>query len=204
MKVPGRKQGDAETKEDKIAEIRRDYVTATFITTAVSHSAVVDLFTVFGCSVNVMRDTFVIYGGRASIRDMFRLFESVIHSSAIGASEIAEIGAEELVEGLGKAVEKIPFINIAAEMFADGFVNALLVCRVAVMADIYCNRAVVPTRTKWYPELKSLKITTKDITGGVGKLAKELASEGGSRLHNWCSDLFHKSFIRKKAHVSIT
>ncbi|MBU0692413.1 hypothetical protein KKH18_11460, partial [bacterium] len=120
-----------------------------------------------------MLKTLKAYGGRTSLKDTYQLLRDIVISGALGASEFAEIGGNVLAELGAKSMTKIPVANIVLESAADGFVNAYLVCRVAMITENYCTVAYVGKDKHWMPSLKATVGATRSILLGSYDLIKE-------------------------------
>jgi len=160
-------QTELAVRQPLAAELRRRHVAAVFAGTAVSQSAVIDLYVVVSAALRVVWKTFEIYGGRVPLRDTLRVFRDIAMSGALGASAVAEAGGDAMLELTGqlglKTLSKLPFSNLAAESLADGYVNAYLVCRIALTTENFCTHALAESPAHWRPNAKAASQATWDV-----------------------------------------
>ncbi len=160
-------------------KIRNKYVSRLFMSTAVSQNGFLDAILIFSASVNLVREIFKLYNGRVSNRDILVIFKKIYYSIAIGGSEGVEIAANEIYSKLAnEGIRKIPFLNMITGSLCDGFVNAALLTRVALITENYCSRIYIDRDRDLYPSPAFIVKTTKHIvTGSMDMFRKDEENE---------------------------
>ncbi len=156
-------------------KIRSKYVSRLFMSTAVSQNGFLDAVLIFSASVNLVKEIFKLYNGRVNNRDILVIFKKIYYSIAIGGSEGVEIAANEIYSKLAnESIRKIPFLNMITGSLCDGFVNAALLTRVALITENYCSKIYINRDRDLYPSPTFIVKTTKHIvTGSMDMFRKE-------------------------------
>ncbi|MCK5147227.1 DUF697 domain-containing protein [bacterium] len=157
-------------------KIRKKYVTQVFYATTIAQNGFLDAVIILSIATAMMRDFFILYQGRVSNRELIKIGRLVYLSMAIGGSEGVETATDEILSKLvATGVKSVPF---AARLFgsvADGFVNATLLTRIAMVTEKYCTRLFAESDRAFYPTLHSVVSATKTITSDViERIAREM------------------------------
>jgi hypothetical protein len=129
-------------------EIRRRYTVHLFYSSAVSQYGFIDAILIFSANLNLVREIFTLYTGRATGRDLWHIVRQIYYAIAIGGSEGVEFAVEEVISKLGSdTLKSIPFFEKVMASVADGFANAVLLTRISYIAENYCRMTYV-TSTK--------------------------------------------------------
>jgi hypothetical protein len=168
------------------ARIRNRYVNGLFYSSAISQNGFIDAILILSSSVNLVKDTFVLYNGRVSNRDLLAIGKQVYYSMAIGGSETVEYATGEIFSKLStEGMRSIPFFDKILGSLADGFVNAALLTRVALITDNYCSKLIVTSERDLRPSPAFIVSTAANITGTVQrKLFDEMKKLAGSKIKN--------------------
>lgn len=168
------------------AQIRYKYVNRLFYSSAISQNGFIDAILILSSSVSLVKDTFVLYNGRVSNRDLWEIGKQVYYSMAIGGSETVEYATGEIFSKLStEGMRSIPFFDKILGSLADGFVNACLLTRVALITDLYCSTLIVTSEKDLRPSPAFIVKTATDITGGVQRrLFDEMKRVAGSRIRD--------------------
>lgn len=162
--------------------MRREYVRRIFYGSTISQNGFLDAVLILSCGVNLIRDTFVLYSGRVSLKDLLTIGRMVYYSTVIGGSESVEYLTEELFSKLASdGLKGIPFLGRITSSIADGFVNAALLTRVSMIAENYCSMTLISKRSDLYPKFRTVYSTTKHIVSGLLGDAKSLAKDKAGR-----------------------
>ncbi|MCK4889030.1 MAG: hypothetical protein KAS97_03805, partial [Candidatus Aminicenantes bacterium] len=81
--------------------IREDHIKKVFIATAIAQNGFIDGMILMSSCVNLVKKTFILYGGRVSYKDLLAIAKAAYYSIIISASEGIETGIEELIEKVG-------------------------------------------------------------------------------------------------------
>jgi len=101
-------------------KIREDHIKKVFLATAIAQNGFIDGLILMSSCVNLVKKTFILYGGRVSYKDLFAIGKASYYSIIISASEGVETGIEELIEKVGpNSIKAIPFAGKILESFAD-------------------------------------------------------------------------------------
>ena len=145
-------------------EIRRKYIVHLFYSSAVSQYGFIDAILIFCANVNMIKEIFTLYTGRATGRDLWQISKQVYYSVAIGGSEGVEFAAEELISKLGsETLRSIPFFEKVMVSIAGGFTNAVLLSRVSLIAENYCKMTYIESTRDLSPEPREILESTKSI-----------------------------------------
>ncbi len=153
--------------QPQLNDIRKRYVSQLFISTGVSQNGFLDAILILSASVNMIKDIFSTFNGRVSNRYLFVILRKVYLSVAIGGSEGVEYAVNELMTKLGSdTIKSIPFVNVVSTSLTDGFVNAVLLTRVALITENYCKLIYIEKDRDLFPGTKTIIETTKSIVKG--------------------------------------
>jgi len=148
----------------RVAEIRRKYIVHLFYSSAVSQYGFIDAILVFSANINLVKEIFTLYTGRASGRDLLQIAKQIYYSVAIGGSEGVEFAVEELISKLGSdTLRSIPFFDKVMASIAGGFTNAILLARISFITENYCRLTFIESTKDLSPEPKMILDSTKAI-----------------------------------------
>jgi len=149
-------------------KIRESHIKKVFIATAIAQNGFIDGIILMSSCVNLVKKTFILYGGRVSYKDLFAIGKASYYSIIISASEGVETGIEELIEKVGSnSIKAIPFAGKILESFADGFVSATLLCRVGLITENYCTKTYIQSEKDLYPGIQSVIKTVNPIAKSI-------------------------------------
>jgi hypothetical protein len=168
--------------DPEIANIRKRYIRNLFLSTAIAQNGFVDGVLILSFNLRVIREIFTLYGGRATYKDIWVIARNVYYSIAIGGSEGVEFVIEELFEKLGSStVKAVPFLGKVMSSVTDGYVNAMLLARVAMITENYCRLTYIQSSRDLFPRAKVLADTTsallKPILDMIGKEFRKLVRQ---------------------------
>lgn len=160
--------------------IREKYVTRLFYSSSIAQNGFLDAILIFSASVNLIKEIFLLYNGRVSNRDLLIIGRKVYYSIAIGGSEGIEYATDEIISKLtSDGLRGVPFADKVFGSIADGFVNAVLLTRVALITENYCKMLYVKSDRDLIPNASVLINTTRQLTADVrDQLAKALKQLG--------------------------
>ena len=162
--------------------MRKEYVRRIFYGSTISQNGFLDAVLILSSGVNLIKDTFVLYSGRVSLKDLLTIGRMVYYSTVIGGSESVEYLTEELFSKLASdSLKGIPFLGRITGSIADGFVNAALLTRISMIAENYCSMTLITKRSDLYPKFQAVYSTTKHIVSGLLGDAKDLAKDKAGR-----------------------
>ena len=145
-------------------EIRRKYVVHLFYSSAVSQYGFIDAILIFSANVNLVKEIFTLYTGRASGRDLWQIMKQIYYSIAIGGSEGVEFAVEELISKMGSdTLKSIPFFDKVMASIASGFTNAVLLSRISLITENYCRMTYIESTRDLSPDPKQILDSTKAI-----------------------------------------
>ena len=145
-------------------EIRRKYVVHLFYSSAVSQYGFIDAILIFSANVNLVKEIFTLYTGRASGRDLWQIMKQIYYSIAIGGSEGVEFAVEELISKIGSdTLKSIPFFDKVMASIASGFTNAVLLSRISLITENYCRMTYIESTRDLSPDPKQILDSTKAI-----------------------------------------
>lgn len=194
------------------ARIRNRYVNNLFYSSTISQNGFIDAILILSASVNLVKDTFVLYNGRVSNGDLWIIARQVYYSVAIGGSDSMVYATDEIFSKIStEGMKGIPFLDKIISSLVDGFVNAALLTRVALITDNYCSKLVVQSKKELYPSPAFIVETVSNITGTIRrKLFGELRAMAGSGIKNltsWAVNpvkvLFEKIRFKPDAQVEL-
>lgn len=170
------------TLRPEVEKIRKKYVTQIFYTTAIAQNGFLDALFILSAGVNMVKDIFLLYRGRVSNRELAVIGRMVYVSMAIGGSEGIEYAMDEIVSRVfSGGMKGIPFASKILGSLADGFINAALLTRIALITDNYCRMVFIESERALYPSFQTVISTTRILTtdlierilGEVKNLARE-------------------------------
>ncbi len=154
--------------QGRCKEIRSRYITRLFYSSAISQNGFIDVILILSSSVNLIKEIFTLYNGRASNRDLITIGKKVYLSMAVGGSEITEYATEEIVTVLtAKVVTVMPFINKLTSSIMDGFVNAAQLTRISYITENYCIMTYIESNKDLSPSPKFIRETAKEIIADI-------------------------------------
>lgn len=145
-------------------EIRRKYIVHLFYSSAVSQYGFIDAILIFSANINLVKEIFTLYTGRATGRDLWQIIKQIYYSVAIGGSEGVEFAVEELISKLGSdTLKSIPFFDKVMVSIAGGFTNAVLLSRISLITENYCRMTYIESTHDLSPDPKQILESTKAI-----------------------------------------
>lgn len=145
-------------------EIRRKYVVHLFYSSAVSQYGFIDAILIFSANVNLVKEIFTLYTGRATGRDLWQIMKQIYYSVAIGGSEGVEFAVEELISKMGSdTLKSIPFFDKVLASIASGFTNAVLLSRISLITENYCRMTYIESTRDLSPDPRQILDSTKAI-----------------------------------------
>lgn len=166
--------------------IRKKYVTQLFYSSSLAQNGFIDAILIFSSSINLVKELFILYNGRVSNRDLLIIAKKVYYSIAIGGSEGVEYATQEILSKLSAGgMKSIPFADKIFGSIADGFVNATLLTRVALITENYCTTLFIESDRDLTPSpvlvIDTAKRLTGDILSLIGKSVKHVGKTSWSR-----------------------
>jgi hypothetical protein len=161
--------------QPEVRKLHKRYVTQVFYSTAIAQNGFLDALLILSLSVNLIRDLFILYHGRVSNRVLWVIGRMVFQSMLIGGSEGVEYAVDELFSKLfSGGMKGIPFASKILGSLADGFVNAALVTRIALITQNYCEMIFAESDRALYPAHKTVIFTTRTL---ISDLLERVADE---------------------------
>jgi hypothetical protein len=162
--------------------IRRKYVSQVFYRTGIIQNGFIDALLILSSSVALIKDLFVLYNGRVSNKDVWIIAKQVYYSMVIGGSETVEYATDEVFSKIANdSMKNIPFLDKIIASVADGFVNAVLTTRVALITENYCSKTYVASYNDLYPNPKFIVRTAQSLTSSmisnISLVLKKMTSE---------------------------
>jgi hypothetical protein len=162
--------------------IRRKYISQVFYRTGIIQNGFLDALLILSSSVAMVKDIFILYNGRVSNRDVWKIGKQVYYSMLVGGSEAAEYATEEVFSKFASdSLRSIPFLDKILSSMADGLINASLMTRVALITENYCTKTYVKNYRDLYPSpqfiIQTAKSITANIISNIGLLLKRMAGE---------------------------
>jgi hypothetical protein len=163
-------------------EIRRKYVVHLFYSSAVSQYGFIDAILIFSANVNMVKEIFTLYTGRATGRDLWQIAKQIYYSVAIGGSEGVEFAVEELISKLGsETLKSIPFFDKVMISIAGGFTNAVLLSRISLITENYCRMTYIESTRDLSPDpgeiLRSTKAIVEEPIRHIKKQLNDIAKQ---------------------------
>ncbi len=145
-------------------QIRRKYIVHLFYSSAVSQYGFIDAILIFSANINLVKEIFTLYTGRATGRDLWQIMRQIYYSVAIGGSEGVEFAVEELISKMGSdTLKSIPFLDKVMASIAGGFTNAVLLSRISLITENYCRMTYIEAVRDLSPEPKLILSSTRAI-----------------------------------------
>jgi hypothetical protein len=163
-------------------KIRRRYVSQVFYRTGIVQNGFLDAILILSSSVAMVREIFILYNGRVSSRDLWKIAREIYYSIVIGGSEAVEYATDEVFSKLASdSLKNIPFLDKILTSMADGMINAAMVTRVALITENYCTKTYITSNRDLYPSskfiIKTAKSITSDLVNNISLVLKKMASE---------------------------
>jgi hypothetical protein len=163
---------DALTVESK--KIREKYVKRLFYSSTVARNGFIDAILILSSAVNMIKEIFILYNGRVTNKDLLTIGKKVYYAMAISGSEGVQVATEEIMHSLAiKGFNSIPFIDKIVSSLTDGFVNAVLLTRVAFITENYCKLLYIESEKELYPSPRFVIDTTNHITADIKDKIRE-------------------------------
>ena len=100
------------TLEKETARIRKEHVSQLFYSTTIAQNGFLDAIFILSASINLIKDIFILYNGRVSNRDLWKITGKIYYAVAIGGSEGVEYATEEIFSKFAtQSLKSIPFID---------------------------------------------------------------------------------------------
>jgi hypothetical protein len=162
----------------EVKKLHQRYVIQVFYSTAISQNGFLDALLILVLSINLVKDLFVLYHGRVPNRVLWIIGRMVIQSVLIGGSEGIEYVVDEVFSKMfSGAMKGIPFASKILGSLADGYVNAALVTRIALITQNYCEMVFIESERALYPAHKTVVSTTRILVSDlIERIAEELRS----------------------------
>lgn len=192
-----------EVLQKEAEKIRRKYVLQLFYSSSISQSGFLDAILILSSSVNLVKDLFILYHGRASNKDLWAIAKKVYLSMAIGGSEGVEYATQELFSKFAtEGFRSLPFADKIFGSLTDGFVNAALLTRISLITENYCKLIIIESERDFYPSSEFILKTTKFITSDIVekmtvewiKMSKEKTVDYVKLAVNPVAHLFARTF----------
>jgi hypothetical protein len=154
--------------------IREKYVKRLFYSSTVARNGFIDAILILSSAVNMIKEIFILYNGRVSNKDLLTIGKKVYYAMAISGSEGVQVATEEIMHSLAiKGFNSIPFIDKIMSSLTDGFVNAVLLTRVAFITENYCKLLYIEKDRNLYPSPRFVIDTTNHITADIKEKIRE-------------------------------
>lgn len=164
--------------EEESARIRKKYITNLFYASSIAQNGFLDAIFILSANVNMVKEIFILFNGRVSNKDLFAIGRQVYYSLAIGGSEAIEYAVDETISKMASdSVRSIPFVDKIIGSMADGFVNACLLTRVAIITENYCKLVYIKSNKDLFPSAKVIVSSTKDITSDLYSRVKNVLKD---------------------------
>lgn len=177
--------------ESESKNLRKKYLTQLFYSTAISQNGFLDALIILSTSVNLIRETFKLYNGRVTNKDLVVIAKKIYFAIIISGTEGIENATEEIFSKFAnETMKSIPFIDKIISSLVDGFISAALVTRASLIAENYCKMLYIETDRKLIPSYSVVVSTTRDITFGILEPARKKLMEIGKEKS---ADLFKRT-----------
>ncbi len=148
--------------------IRKKYVSQLFYTSSISQNGFIDAILILSSSISLIKEIFILFNGRVSNRDLLTIGKKLYYSMAIGGSEGVEYATQEIFSKLAtKGIKSIPFIEKILGSLADGYVNSILLTRIAYITENYCSLTYIRSERDLYSSPKFISNATKNIISDI-------------------------------------
>jgi hypothetical protein len=185
----------------EIEKIRKKYVTQVFYGTAIAQNGFLDAVIILSSSINMIKEMFMLYRGRVSNRELFRIARMVYYSIVIGGSEGVEYAVDEIVSKVfSGGIKGIPFASKILGSIADGFINAALLTRISIITENYCQFIFIESERALYPSYKTVVSATRIITSDlIERILREVKRLAKDKTHDVISAVNPVRYIFEKA-----
>jgi hypothetical protein len=168
--------------EKQCGKLRNRHISQMFYSTAIAQNGFLDAVLILAISIQHVKDIFILYNGRVSNRDLWKIGKLVYYSAAIGGSEGVEYSTKELLNKFTTdSLKAIPFLDKIMASLADGLVNAALLTRISYLAERYCKLTLIKSEKDFYPSpaiiINSVSHITSDILNRISQALKRTAAE---------------------------
>lgn len=191
----------------KALHVRRKLVVnQVFVGTALSQNGILDALIVLGRNVSMVYQTYNFYNGRPDTLGLFRIFKSCLKAVIIssGADSASDSLSEIAMQSFGIVREGgrgLPFVGTIIGSFSNGFINAVLTTRLALIAEAYCTKLEIRSERDLVPPVRTVIEIARHITNDMkGLLIKSYAGldRGAKRVvemgKNGIKDVLEKAF----------
>ncbi len=145
--------------------IRKKHINNLFYRTSISQNGFIDGMMILGTSVMMTKDIFTLYNGRVNNLALLSIAKKIYLSMLIGGSEGVEYASNEIFTKLASdTLKKLPFIDKIITSLTDGFTNAVLLTRVAIITENYCKVLYIESDKDLIPKPTYIISTAKDLT----------------------------------------
>jgi hypothetical protein len=162
--------------EKEAERIRNNYVRNVFYSTGISQNGFLDGIIILSAGINVIKDIFSLYNGRVSNKDLWTVIRKIYTAMAIGGSEIIQYSTDEIISLITtNGIKQLPLIDKFISSTIDGFVNAIMISRIAIITENYCKLTFIQSNKDLLPNYRIVYDTTKNILGDIfNKIRKTL------------------------------
>lgn len=186
------------------AKVRKKYVSKVFYITAIVQNGFLDALFILSLSVQLINDTFKVFNGRPPGMQMWDISKKIYYSIIIGGSEAAEYASEELFQKLAsEGVKGIPFAGRIVSSLTDGFVNATLLTRVALITENYCKKIYFKNAGELFPSGKAITETTTLLSKDVLNRTFEKLKQNAGKIKDNAGMMMKKLFTGSKDEETI-
>jgi len=155
-------------------KLRDRHIAQIFYTTSIAQNGFLDALLIIAISVQHVKEIFVLYNGRVSNRDLWKIAKLLYYSTVIGGSEGIEYSTNELLNKFSTdSMKTIPFLDKVITSLADGLVNAALLTRISYLTQRYCTLTYAASEQDFMPSPSIVFQSVRHIT-----------SDFITRLHN--------------------
>lgn len=153
-------------KESK--KLQKKYVSQVFYRTGIVQNGFLDALLILSSNVAMIKEMFILYNGRVNNKDIWNISKQVYYSLVIGGSESIEYATEEIFSKMAtEGMKNVPFLDKVMSSMADGYINAVLTTRVALITENYCTKTYIKSYNELYPNPSYLVETAKNLTGSM-------------------------------------
>lgn len=168
--------------EKQCMQLRNRHISQMFYSTAIAQNGFLDAVLILAISIQHVKEIFLLYNGRVSNRDLWKIARLVYYSALIGGSEGVEYSTKELLNKFTTdSLKAIPFLDKIMASLADGLVNAALLTRISYLTERYCKLTLISSEKDFYPSpaiiVNSVTHITSDILSRLSKTLKKMAAE---------------------------
>ena len=168
--------------EKHCGQLRNKHISQMFYSTAIAQNGFLDAILIIAISVRHVKEIFLLYNGRVSNRDLWKIARLVYYSALIGGSEGAEYSTKELLNKFATgSLKAIPFLDKIMTSLADGLVNAALLTRISFLTERYCKLTLISSEKDFYPSpaiiFNSVNYITSDMMSRLSVALKKIAAE---------------------------